>query len=276
MAAPASRRAPSSTAWSRCRDAGARRRHRRDRRDDRQDPGRLAEAPAEQQLALHLDDRLPGAQGQSRRASRTGATWSRTASRSSRRTRRPPAARAGTISPPGPMRTRQFGGDEAKIKELRRRRSTSNVPVLDTGARGSTTTFAQRGIGDVLLAWENEAFLALNGVRRGQVRDRRAVALDPGRAAGRGGRRQCRRARARARSPRPISIPLHRRGPEASSPSTIYRPSQPGRRSGRMLQQLPEARARHHRRSDLRRLGQGAADHFDDGGIFDQIYKPSK
>jgi sulfate/thiosulfate transport system substrate-binding protein len=36
-----------------------------------------------------------------------------------------------------------------------------NVPVLDTGARGSTTTFAQRGIGDVLLAWENEAYLAL-------------------------------------------------------------------------------------------------------------------
>ncbi len=37
----------------------------------------------------------------------------------------------------------------------------ANVPVLDTGARGSTTTFAQRGIGDVLLAWENEAYLAL-------------------------------------------------------------------------------------------------------------------
>lgn len=36
-----------------------------------------------------------------------------------------------------------------------------NVPVLDTGARGATTTFVQRGIGDVLLAWENEAFLAL-------------------------------------------------------------------------------------------------------------------
>jgi sulfate/thiosulfate transport system substrate-binding protein len=37
----------------------------------------------------------------------------------------------------------------------------ANVPVLDSGARGSTTTFAQRGIGDVLLAWENEAYLAL-------------------------------------------------------------------------------------------------------------------
>jgi sulfate/thiosulfate-binding protein len=36
-----------------------------------------------------------------------------------------------------------------------------NVPVLDTGARGSTNTFVQRGIGDVLLAWENEAFLAV-------------------------------------------------------------------------------------------------------------------
>ena len=36
-----------------------------------------------------------------------------------------------------------------------------NVPVLDSGARGSTNTFAQRGIGDVLLAWENEAYLAV-------------------------------------------------------------------------------------------------------------------
>ena len=55
----------------------------------------------------------------------------------------------------------QFGGDEAKAKaylgDLFR-----NVPVLDTGARGSTTTFAQRGLGDVFLSWENEAFLVLN------------------------------------------------------------------------------------------------------------------
>src|SRR5690606_20148791 len=45
----------------------------------------------------------------------------------------------------------------------------ANVPVLDTGARGSTTTFVQRGIGDVLLAWENEAYLALNELGPGQV-----------------------------------------------------------------------------------------------------------
>ena len=54
----------------------------------------------------------------------------------------------------------QSGGDEAKAKEFVGA-IYRNVPVLDTGARGSTTTFVQRGIGDVLLAWENEAFLAI-------------------------------------------------------------------------------------------------------------------
>ena len=44
----------------------------------------------------------------------------------------------------------------------------THVPVLDTGARGSTTTFAQRGIGDVLLAWENEAYLALQEIGEDQ------------------------------------------------------------------------------------------------------------
>jgi sulfate transport system substrate-binding protein len=44
-----------------------------------------------------------------------------------------------------------------------------NVPVLDTGARGSTTTFVQRGIGDVLLAWENEAYLSIKKLGPGKV-----------------------------------------------------------------------------------------------------------
>jgi len=43
-----------------------------------------------------------------------------------------------------------------------------NVPVLDSGSRGATTTFVQRGQGDVLLAWENEAFLAVNELGKGQ------------------------------------------------------------------------------------------------------------
>ena len=51
------------------------------------------------------------------------------------------------------------GGDEAKARELVSR-IYANMAVLDSGARGSTTTFVERGIGDVLLSWENEALLA--------------------------------------------------------------------------------------------------------------------
>ncbi len=52
---------------------------------------------------------------------------------------------------------KQFGGDQAKVTEFVRA-VYKNVPVLDSGARGSTITFAQRGIGQVLIAWENEAY----------------------------------------------------------------------------------------------------------------------
>lgn len=55
---------------------------------------------------------------------------------------------------------KKFNGDEAKTKDFVKA-IYKNAPVLDTGARGSTITFAQRGLGDVLIAWENEAFLAL-------------------------------------------------------------------------------------------------------------------
>ena len=55
---------------------------------------------------------------------------------------------------------KQKYGDDAKARDFVAR-LFKNVPVLDSGARGSTTTFAERGVGDVLLAWENEAFLSL-------------------------------------------------------------------------------------------------------------------
>ena len=55
---------------------------------------------------------------------------------------------------------RQPGGSEAKAKDFLGK-LYKNVPVLDSGARGATTTFVERGIGDVLIAWENEAYLAV-------------------------------------------------------------------------------------------------------------------
>lgn len=62
---------------------------------------------------------------------------------------------------------KKYGNDEAKAQEFVQK-LFKNVPILDTGARGSTITFVQRGIGDVLLTWENEAFLAVEEFGKGQ------------------------------------------------------------------------------------------------------------
>ena len=62
---------------------------------------------------------------------------------------------------------RRPGGSEATAREYLTR-FYRNVPVLDTGARGSTVTFAERGLGDVLVAWENEAFLLTKEIGKGQ------------------------------------------------------------------------------------------------------------
>ncbi len=59
------------------------------------------------------------------------------------------------------------GGNEAKARDFVTR-LYKNVPVLDSGARGATITFVERGIGDVLIAWENEAFLSINELGKGQ------------------------------------------------------------------------------------------------------------
>ena len=120
-------------------------------------PRRLAGAAAEQQRALHLDHRLPRPQGQSEADPRLG--------------RSRPAGRQGHHPQSEDQRRRPLelprrlglwprqDGSEAAARDFVTR-LYRNVPVLDTGARGSTTTFAERGIGDVLIAWENEAFLA--------------------------------------------------------------------------------------------------------------------
>ncbi|HWM89202.1 MAG TPA: sulfate ABC transporter substrate-binding protein [Thermoanaerobaculia bacterium] len=67
--------------------------------------------------------------------------------------------------------TRKYGSDPAQAPAKAQdfvKRLFKNVPILDTGARGSTVTFVERGIGDVLLAWENEALLAVKEIGKGQ------------------------------------------------------------------------------------------------------------
>jgi sulfate transport system substrate-binding protein len=62
---------------------------------------------------------------------------------------------------------KQPGGNEQTAKQFVQR-LYANVPVLDSGARGSTLMYAQRNIGDVLITWENEAFLALQEFKSAQ------------------------------------------------------------------------------------------------------------
>ena len=119
----------------------------------------LAEAPAPQQLALHLDHRLPGAQGQPQ--GDQGLERSREAGHPGHHAESEDLGRRALELPRGlGVCAEAAGRNEAKAREFVAA-LFKNVPVLDSGARGSTTTFVQRGIGDVLLAWENEAFLSI-------------------------------------------------------------------------------------------------------------------
>ena len=130
-----------------------------------------------------------------------------------------------------------------------------NVPVLDTGARGSTTTFVQRGIGDVLLAWENEAFLALNefGADKFEiVVPPVSILAEPPVARG----RRTSTPRARARWPRPTSSYLYSPEGQELAAKHYYRPSTPRTLAAGRPRPLPEGRAVRHRR--VRRLEGGA------------------
>jgi hypothetical protein len=151
----------------------------------------------------------------------------------------------------------------------------ANVPVLDSGARGSTTTFVERGIGDVLLAWENEAFLALKELGPDKFEIVVPSLSHPGRAAGGGGRqggRQARHAQGGRGLPRvPVLArrPGHRR-------QALLPPARPGQGAGEVCaKQFPKVNAVHHRRR-LRRLEKAQKTHFADGGVFDQIYGGEK
>ena len=149
----------------------------------------------------------------------------------------------------------------------------AHVTVLDSGARGSTHDLrAATGMGDVLLAWENEAFYSVNDMKTGrEVRDRRPFGEHPGRAAGgRGGqgRRQARHAEGGRGVP---EVPLLARGPDDRRQALL--PARATRKA--VAAGVPEARSP---KSELFTIDdvfggwqKAQAEHFDDGGVFDQI-----
>lgn len=167
----------------------------------------------------------------------------------------------------------QFGGDEAKIREFVGQ-IYKHVPVLDTGARGSLTTFAQRQIGDVLLAWENEAALA--GAEFGAdqfdiVTPPTSILAEPPVAIV--------DANVDAKGTRKVAEAylnyLYSEEGQKLAAKHFYRPSNPDIVPAEALAKLPKI--------DLVSIddpifgGWAKAQpyHFADGGIFDQIYKPT-
>jgi sulfate transport system substrate-binding protein len=161
------------------------------------------------------------------------------------------------------------GGNPAKaqafVAELYR-----HVPVLDSGARGSTVTFAQRGLGDVLLCWENEAHLALNEFGAGKfdiIVPKSSILAEPPVAML---DRNVDRKKTRVVADAYLKF-LY--SPEAQDiiARNFYRPTNP-QVAAKYAGQFPKIAL-----SNIDELGgwrRVQAQHFAEGGIFDKIYRP--
>jgi sulfate/thiosulfate-binding protein len=161
----------------------------------------------------------------------------------------------------------QPGGNDAKAKEFVRR-LYANVPVLDTGSRDATTTFVQRGIGDVLIAWENEAFLALKEVGSDQVQivvPSLSILAEPSVAV------VDQVALKHSTTTVATEYLQHLYSKEAQEiiAKNFYRPRDPDV-AKKYASQFPTLQLV--TIADFGGWTKVAKDHFDDGGVFDQIY----
>jgi sulfate/thiosulfate transport system substrate-binding protein len=148
-----------------------------------------------------------------------------------------------------------------------------NVPVLDTGARGSTTTFVQRGIGDVLLAWENEALLALKELGPDKFEivypPSSILAEPPVALVDKNADKKGNRAVAEA-----YLKFLYTPGAQDIIAKNYYRPGDPTA-AAKYRSQFKEIKL-YQIDKDFGGWKKAQALHFNDGGIFDQIYTPGK
>lgn len=165
---------------------------------------------------------------------------------------------------------RQRGGSEASAKEFIRK-LYKNVPVLDTGARGATTTFVQRGLGDVLLAWENEALLAIKEVGADKVQivlPPTSILAEPpvavvDKVALRRGTRDVAQEYLKY---------LYSKEAQEIVARNYYRPRDSAI-AAKYAAQYPKLQLVSI--GDLGGWPKNQKQHFDDGGTFDQIYQPS-
>ncbi|NGN41062.1 sulfate ABC transporter substrate-binding protein [Mesorhizobium sp. CGMCC 1.15528] len=170
---------------------------------------------------------------------------------------------------------KEFGGDQAKIKEYIATLFSKHVPVLDTGARGSTVTFAERDQGDVLLAWENEAYLALDefGADKfdivfppSSILAEPPVAVVDGNVDAKGTRKVA----------QAYLEYLYSEEGQRIAAKHHYRPSKPDLVPADELQKLPELKLVTIDDPIFGGWKKAQPEHFGDGGIFDQLYKPAQ
>jgi sulfate/thiosulfate-binding protein len=163
-------------------------------------------------------------------------------------------------------------GDEGKVKQyigdLFR-----NVPVLDTGARGSTTTFAQRGIGDVLISWENEAFLVLKefGAEDYEiVVPSLSILAEPPVAVVEGNAK----AKGNAEAARDYLEYLYSPVGQKLAARHFFRPTDPSAADPADIARFPKLELVSIDK-DFGGWASAQKKHFADGGVFDEIYKPT-
>ena len=164
------------------------------------------------------------------------------------------------------------GNDEAKTKDFVAA-LYKNVPVLDTGARGSTTTFAQRGIGDVLISWENEAFLAQKEtpgqfdivVPSLSIKAEPPVALVDGNVDQKGTRKVAEE----------YLKYLYSDEAQKLIAANFYRPVNPKAADPADLKRFPDVKLVAIDDAQFGGWAKVQPKFFADGGVFDQIYKPT-
>jgi sulfate/thiosulfate-binding protein len=164
---------------------------------------------------------------------------------------------------------KQPGGNDATAKEFVRK-LYKNVPVLDTGARGSTTTFVQRGLGDVLIAWENEALLAIKELGADKLQlvvPTVSVLAEPpvavvDKVVLRRGTREVAQAY--------LQYLYSKEGQEIVA-KNYYRPRDP-EVAAKYAAQYPKLNLV--TIADFGGWGKAQPTHFGEGGVFDQIYAP--
>lgn len=168
----------------------------------------------------------------------------------------------------------RFGGDEARIREFVAD-LYGHVPVLDTGARAATTTFVQREIGDVLLSWENEAYLALKAFEGGDfeiVVPKLSFLAEPPVAVV--------DANVDAHGTRKVAQAylnyLFSKEGQNLIAKHYYRPASPELVDAKDAVDLPELKLVTIDDPMFGGWPKVQAAHFDAGGIFDQIYSPGQ